>query len=200
MIEHPLAMIDSDVDTSNDDDHGRNSLIGSIRSSTSPMQAQSTRLLTTLRDASPSSQTSLSSIDRRSSPIVELDSQTISLANIIRSKCQAKRMAPKAPNLSLNQTATTMTTTNSNEFLIPVEMVRWFFKTEKEKHHHEQVSTVPSAITAAAAAAVASGGSSTLSATNDSVKSSNGSLDTTMTPIDSNNNTSMIGNKITVVS
>lgn len=194
MIEHPLSMIDSD-EASNDDEHGQNSL--AVRSSTSPMQPQSTRLLTILRDTSPTSQTSLSSIDRRSSPglPVELDSQTISLANIIRSKCQAKRMAPKAPNLALNQSTTANTgVINSNEFLIPVEMVRWFFKTEKEKHHashQEQPATVSSAITLAA------GSSSLAATTNDSVKSSNGSL--VDTPIDSNNNPSTIGNKITVV-
>lgn len=143
--------------------------------------------LLNLRDSSPS-QVSLSSTDqqqqRRSSPVVGLDSQTIALANIIRSKCAEKRMAPKPPVSSLLSTGANASDNSSNlssEFLIPVEMVRWFYKTEKEKHHNHQEQTP--------------------AASSGSLRTSNGSVisNETQPPIDSNNNTSTIGNKITVV-
>lgn len=183
-MNHPLAMIDSD-DT-NDEESKKtipveNGLsVGLIK--------PSSRLLN-LRDSSPS-QVSLSSTDqqqqRRSSPVVGLDSKTIALANIIRSKCAEKRMAPKPPVSSLMSTGASASASASDnssnvnsEFLIPVEMVRWFYKTEKEKHHNHQEQTP----------ATSSG----------SLRTSNGSVISNDTPIDSNNNTSTIGNKITVV-
>lgn len=151
MMNHPLAMIDSDEN--NDEDRStRFGLLPPPR-------------LSNLRDSS-SSAHSANSVDqnRSSSPVshAELDSQTRALANILRAKCAAKRIAPKPPQSAPNL---------DTDFFIPVEMVRWFYKTEKDKHNH------PSS-TPAADVKISETTSATL-------------------PNDPNNNT--IGNKITVV-
>lgn len=68
-----------------------------------------------------------------SSPVAMLDSQTLAQANAIRSKGAAKRLAPKPPSAAIRPV--NEADLINNEFLIPVEHVRWFYKAEKDKHN-----------------------------------------------------------------
>lgn len=151
MMSHPLALAEDD------DDDFQSVVSGSAN-------------LRVVESSSLSSSTSSS--ERRSNKAASeesIDAQTAALANLIRSKCVEKRQAPKAPSLSplappvpppptlprLSLLAPVVTPTPSprhdinrtspvlnDEFLIPVEHVRWFYKTEKEKHLHHSAETL----------------------------------------------------------
>lgn len=151
MMNHPLAMIDS-----SDDDEEVTGFKGAATTTT--------RLRVESPPSEASDRASKASDDGQASPAAaangaQLDSQTLALANIIRSKCAAKRLAPPPPppNAMMARSTTTALPSPrierpfpppSDDFLIPVEHVRWFYKTEKEKHSTSSSNTTVETTTA----------------------------------------------------
>lgn len=183
MMNHPLALLDSDE--SNDGDER-----------STPAVTECMRLRN-VRDSSPSTVSATSGSGEHpnvhqsadsTNKIAELDSQTVALANLIRTKCAVKRIAPKRPPPPPPQlpplpaqppvAVAPPVCSIDSEFLIPVEMVRWFFKSEKEKHHSHNAANP----------------------TSDSAKSVPVSNENAQISSDQNNNPNQVGNKITVVS
>ena len=112
MMNHPLAMVD------NDDD------ISSVIIKPSAADTKMNNRVTMTPQPSDTDN--------------KLDQQSLTMtATKFKAKVN-KRMAPKAPD---EQHIPTTSIDKPLCFFMPVEHVRWFYKTEKDKHHHSSTAS-----------------------------------------------------------